>query len=176
MRWNVFTQLEESSLDCHAAIDALSPSKESSCQVTTMNVINSHLYIGTTLGVVIIAEALTMVPLAMLNCHKSSEFYIKSILPLQCEAWPTDVCTPASTAGVPRSAQSSRDQRGIVTIGRGYVDPFRDLVERLKRSYIPHSGTPVKVPLNLDSPSKPEDLYKRHAFLLTWIAEDWLNY
>lgn len=176
MRWNVFTQLEESSLDCHTAIDALSPSKESSCQVTTMNVINSHLYIGTTLGVIIIAEALTMVPLAMLNCHKSSEFYIKSILSLQCEAWPTDVCTPASTAGVPRSAQSSRDQRGIVTIGRGYVDPFRDLVERLKRSYIPHSGTPVKVPLNLDSPSKPEDLYKRHAFLLTWIAEDWLNY
>ncbi|XP_052829384.1 leucine-rich repeat serine/threonine-protein kinase 1 [Octopus bimaculoides] len=166
VRWNVHTHLQESTLDCESAVADIKRPKKKTCLVTAMNVVAGHLYVGTTLGIIVVAEALTMVPLAILQCHGTSEFYIKAIQPLQVDTGMMEVCTPASTVGIPRSAQSSRDQRGIITVGRGFVDPFRNFLEQLKRSSVPY----------LESGKLPDDMYKRHAFLISWIAEDWCNY
>ncbi len=102
----IYTQLLNtiSSLSCYELLSFSGPK----CQVSTMSVIYPYLYVGTSWGCLVVAEATTMRQLSVIRSHSDNSPYIKTLLPL-----------------VPQSStQEVGDEKeaGLLTVGRGYRD------------------------------------------------------
>ena len=136
--------------------------------MTSLNVCGAYLYIGTTWGNVIIADALTMKPLNVFRSHCAKEFYVKYILPLDSEH-PTE-----SVDDDDDDVESSTTTPGIVTIGRGFVDMVRSAQNSEKESESESDGAELE--------SKPRAMSATHEqalnnnFLISWSATDWQYY
>ncbi|XP_041363499.1 leucine-rich repeat serine/threonine-protein kinase 1-like [Gigantopelta aegis] len=170
-RWDVNARCVMERLDCSDIVTTTnSPVVVSSkrgdvgYQVTCLNVLGIYLYIGTTWGNVIIADAVTMKPLNVFKSHCAKEFYVKYILPLHSEQ-------PLECFDVDENITTSP---GIVTIGRGFVDMIGGAQTTDRES---DSVSDIS-----DLESKPKALSAtreqalNNNFLISWSASDWQYY
>ena len=127
-------------------------------QVTALNVVSGYLYIGNTRGRIIVADALTMKPLCIFPAHSSREFYVKCILPVLGQH-----DGQFDEMGVPRLP------KGVVSVGRGYVDLLNQ-----DGSSATQKGSSAEG--REKTQSSAADGYAHHTFLLSWSSLDWEYY
>jgi hypothetical protein len=121
-----------------------------------MRVSDKYLYIGTTSGCVIVADAVELKPFTVFCCHSSEDFYIRTIIPMQ-ENSPYD----------PPYLKQFKPQ-GIVTVGKGYRDIILQPQTETDPSFI---QTIANRPS--DSPRKS---VKNPTYILSWYAKNWEFY
>ncbi|CAN7984589.1 unnamed protein product, partial [Ixodes pacificus] len=95
------------------------------CQVTTMALVDTELYVGTTWGCLVVAEASTMRPITV---FRPFEEEVKAILCLP----PDGRRPPATQGGAESPVPSQRPSALVATVGKGY----RNLLGR----YLPTGG------------------------------------
>ncbi|CAH0558750.1 unnamed protein product [Brassicogethes aeneus] len=132
------------SLKSIAIEEHLSPTN---CQVTSLVILNSDLYIGTTWGCIIIAERTSLRPITIFRPYEEE---VRAIVPLaRC-----------------KNTNGSNDNTPLIaTIGRGY----RNLLSR-------YTDVPVAIGTPLPSPMGNNTLIttgKPNMFVLLWRAEHW---
>ncbi|XP_049820088.1 leucine-rich repeat serine/threonine-protein kinase 1 isoform X2 [Aethina tumida] len=131
------------SLKSIAIEEHLSPTN---CQVTSLVILNTDLYIGTTWGCVIIAERSTLRPVTIFRPYEEE---VRAIVPLaQCK----------NVSGRQENTPL------IATIGRGY----RNLLSRYTDVTV-NIGTPLPSPMGGTSYTST----KPNMFVLLWRAEHW---
>ena len=123
--------------------------------MTALNVVSGYLYIGNTRGRIIVADALTMKPLCIFPAHSSREFYVKCILPVLGQH--------DDETGVLRLP------KGVVSVGRGYVDLLNQDGSSATRKGNSADGREK-------TQSSAADGYTHHTFLLSWSSLDWEYY
>ncbi|CAG0916811.1 unnamed protein product [Notodromas monacha] len=155
-QWDTRTNSISGQLDCSKlapcseslksiAIDEhLSPGR---CQVTSMAVINSELYIGTTWGCLIVANAESMRPVTVFRPFEEDLCVIK---PMKFSSAIVEVSS--EDKAVPE--ETKQPQSVIATVGKGY----RSLIPR-------YTGVPV---------ASTETAYKRDIYAILWRVDDWL--
>ncbi|KAK3593623.1 hypothetical protein CHS0354_025515 [Potamilus streckersoni] len=181
-KWNVESMKIQEKLDCSKLIPATESYHIQSTrkfeakhyQVTALTVVDKHLYISTTWGCIIVADSQSLEPYSVFRCHGDEEFYVKAILPLR------PVIKMASSMEWNMSSLSRAfTNDGIVTIGRGYVDIIRYVMQldrqALARGEIDHSWEMVANG-SMKVTEKMKDSSKGHTFLLSWTAADWEHY
>ncbi|KAJ8934094.1 hypothetical protein NQ318_004975 [Aromia moschata] len=154
-QWDSKTRSIVNKLDCSKLVpcseslksiaieEHLSPTN---CQVTSLEVLNEELYIGTTWGCVIIAERCTLRPITIFRPYEEE---IRAIVPLM----------------MGRSSNGSYDNTPLIaTIGRGY----RNLLSRYTDIPVT-AGTPLPSPLA----GAGSTSVKPNMFVLLWRAEHW---
>ncbi|KAL3877512.1 hypothetical protein ACJMK2_035210 [Sinanodonta woodiana] len=181
-KWNVDSMKIQEKLDCSKLIPATESYQIQSTrkfeakhyQVTALTVVDKHLYISTTWGCIIVADSQSLEPYSVFRCHGDEEFYVKAILPLR------PVIKMASSMEWSMSSLSQAfTNDGIVTIGRGYVDIIRYVMQldrqALARGGIDHSWEMVANG-SMKVTGKMKDYSKGQTFLLSWTAADWEHY
>ncbi|XP_061197490.1 leucine-rich repeat serine/threonine-protein kinase 1-like [Saccostrea echinata] len=165
-RWDVETRKVEAELNCADVV----PITESGlfhayytnnhearrCQVTAMKVSGKYLYIGTTSGCVIVADAVELKPFTVFYCHNNEDFYIRAIIPLQ-ENSPSD----------PPHLKPFRPH-GIVTVGKGYQDLILKTETETDPSFI---QTIANRPSGF-----PRKSTKSPTYIISWYAKNWEFY
>lgn len=125
-------------------------------QVTALNIIDQYLYIGNTKGRIIVADAITLQPLCLFPAHSPRDFYIKCILSI------------SSRQDLVFEADQAARSKGIVSVGRGYVDLLNN------------GGAGVRKRESLAeqerNQSRPGDGMVNHTYVLSWSAENWEYY
>lgn len=145
-------------------------------QVTALLAFGQYLYASTTLGCIIVADAVTMTPKSVFRCHGNEEFYCKAILPvgptLQIKKQTSD---NANDNNVSEKSKNS----GVVTIGRGYEDVIKRVI-RLDSQVFDQNLTNGWPPGNLNSSPTSEPAAdssdKSHTFVLSWDPKHWNYY
>ncbi|KAK6169175.1 hypothetical protein SNE40_020275 [Patella caerulea] len=161
LRWNTVQRKIVNRLDISQVLSSLDNkiSTASKCQVTALNVSGRYLYIGTTLGSFIVADALTLANYNVVKCHIEKEFYIKCILPL----------LPVDDENSDDKGNIIKNSPGIVTVGKGYIDLVRVSPNK--------QDTTTKVKDNITETDKLgpalKDPLLHHTFMLSWHAENW---
>ena len=143
-------------------------------QVTAMNVIDKYLYVSTTWGCVIVADAVSLKPYSAFRCHGNEDFYCKAILPLGTHHKPKELYSrSASTSDEPVSKC-----HGIVTIGRGYIDLINHVTNLEKQALIraeSENGWSL-----VDTGSVPSQVTRSttcsHTHILSWLTDQWEYY
>lgn len=124
--------------------------------MTALNVIDQYLYIGNTKGRIIVADAITLQPLCLFPAHSPRDFYIKCILSI------------SSRQDLVFEADQAARSKGIVSVGRGYVDLLNN------------GGAGVRKRESLAEQeriqSRPGDGMVNHTYVLSWSAENWEYY
>ncbi|XP_068220598.1 leucine-rich repeat serine/threonine-protein kinase 1 isoform X12 [Palaemon carinicauda] len=163
--WDVKDQKLVNRLDCSKLVpcseslqsisieEHLSPSH---CQVSAVAVCGGEVYVGTTWGCVVVAEAESMRPITVFRPYEDE---VRAIVPLPS---PSVITDKDETAGDP--SDSDRDSECftntstplLATIGKGY----RNLLGRY--SPMPRSA-------------QPEPAVQRAMYCLLWRAHHWLN-
>ncbi|KAK4295198.1 hypothetical protein Pmani_032225 [Petrolisthes manimaculis] len=130
----------------------LSPSH---CQVSAVGVCGGEVYVGTTWGCVVVAEADSMRPITVFRPYEDE---VRAIVPLP-PSFPenTEIATEASTEEGGEEGESGPGLTPLIaTIGKGY----RNLLSR----YAP-----------LPRAAQPEPQAQRAMYCLLWRAHHWLN-
>ncbi|KAL5018104.1 hypothetical protein ScPMuIL_003826 [Solemya velum] len=133
-------------------------SKAKNYQVTTLTVADGYLYIGTTWGCIIVANAVSLTPYSVFRCHGEEDFRV--ILPL--------------FRGEMLEWEESTTVDGIVTIGRGYREVFKELTTP-KRN-MPPKRTPSENDDVFAEDNRQQDPYTDNTYILSWSASDWKFY
>ncbi|XP_062602704.1 uncharacterized protein LOC134264432 [Saccostrea cucullata] len=121
-----------------------------------MKVSDKYLYIGTTSGCVIVADAVELKPYNVFCCHSNEDFYIRTIIPLQ-ENSPPD----------PPHLKPFRPQ-GIVTVGKGYRDLILKTETETDQSFIQSiANRPT---------GSPRKSIKSPTYIISWYAKNWEFY
>ncbi|KAL4240953.1 hypothetical protein ACF0H5_001736 [Mactra antiquata] len=187
-RWDTDSNQVEAVLDCSNKIPAVDSShirkhkfEANLYQVTSLAVIDSYLYVGTTWGCIIVANAYSMEPYSVFRCHGDEEFYCKAVLPLG--AMKSGIKQPHDDSQIVHKDHRSSDSRdingghsGIVTIGRGYCDVIKYVTESNKYmlnrrdSFDEWSDTPMSESTSV------QDTYRSHTHLLSWEPNNWEHY
>ena len=117
-------------------------------QITAMKVIDKYLYLGTTWGCLIVADAenINQGPYTVFRCHSSEDFRI--ILPLH---------ETEQEEGVP----------GIITMGTG----FRDIVKQASGIDTEVDTTENDTVFDDDRPKL--SVVKNFTHILSWFARNW---
>ena len=116
-----------------------------------MNVVNRELYVGTTWGCILVADAQNLQPITCFRCHGDESFYIKAIVPL--------MYLEGEEAGGEKQWNAARKRacQSVVTVGKGY--------RSLMHQHIPFSGS-----------LEQEAEHRQLPFLLTWLADHWRTF
>ncbi|XP_063446430.1 leucine-rich repeat serine/threonine-protein kinase 1-like isoform X1 [Mytilus trossulus] len=154
-KWNAETLMIDGKFDSHVV-----PNSEAShvsthvyearnYQITSMKVIDKYLYMGTTWGCLIVADAenLQVGPYTVFRCHGSEDFRI--ILPLH-------------------DAEEEDSVPGIITIGTG----FRDIVKQASGFDTRHTNSDSSDNVFEDESPKRSAM-KNHTHILSWYAKNW---
>lgn len=208
-RWDTDKEHVEAVLDCANKIPAVESHnvqrmgkiEANHYQVTALAVVGKYLYVATTWGCVIVADAVSMEPYSVFRCHSAEEFYCKAILQLGPLIIPEQVTTHSQvpdqrlaetlyrrTARQNSLQKESREglqyendkKQGIVTVGCGYVDMI-NRVTCLKKQALLRRDTQDGWSL-ADARSSPEEtteinnLSKPLTYLLTWEPRHWEYY
>lgn len=136
-------------------------------QVTSMAILNTELYIGTTWGCIVVAERTAMRPITV---FRPFEEEVQAIVPWLHHT--ADISSSASddTAGGAHKKQSCPL---IATVGRGY----RSLIARYTDMVMTPSS--VQSPMHvyhgggLDRTGGGGDLRSQNIYSLLWRAERW---
>ena len=83
------------------------------CQVASLTILDKKLYVGTSWGCLIVADAHTMRPISVFRPFSEE---IQAIIPISTAAPPPDQGSTSAAA----SAASSSSSSLIVTLGKGY--------------------------------------------------------
>ncbi|XP_031347203.1 leucine-rich repeat serine/threonine-protein kinase 1-like isoform X2 [Photinus pyralis] len=132
------------SLKSIAIEEHLSPTN---CQVTSLAILNSELYIGTSWGCIIIAERSSLRPITV---FRPFEEEVRAIVPLIMNK---------------SSKENSDNTPLLATIGRGY----RSLLTR-------YTDVSINIGNTIQSPTATTSfsiINKQNMFLLLWRAEHW---
>lgn len=124
-------------------------------QVTAMKVSDKYLYVGTTSGCVIVADAVELKPYTVFCCHSNDDFYVRTFVPMQ-ENEQSD--SQFMKHSIPH---------GIVTVGKGY----RDLILK-PEAEIEHSSLQAFA----NRPGSPRKYVKNPTYILSWHAKNWEYY
>ncbi|CAG2250388.1 unnamed protein product [Mytilus edulis] len=154
-KWNAETLMIDGKFDSHVV-----PNSEAShvsthvyearnYQITSMKVIDKYLYMGTTWGCLIVADAenLQVGPYTVFRCHGSEDFRI--ILPLH-------------------DAEEEDSVPGIITIGTG----FRDIVKQASGYDTRHTNSDSSDNVFEDESPKRSAM-KNYTHILSWYAKNW---
>lgn len=170
-------------------------------QVTALAAIGRYLYVSTTWGCVIVADAETMDTYSVFRCHGDEEFYCKSILQLgplisqeqfNMQSQPAEsTLTETIYKRVPRQNSMQKENReslqheidkkqGIVTIGRGYLDIINRVTRLEKQALVRRDTQDGWAVVNTGSAPGQETMTdnrsKFHTFLLSWEPRHWEFY
>ena len=129
--------------------------------MTALNVVSGYLYIGNTRGRIIVADALTMKPLCIFPAHSPREFYVKCILPVL-----------GQHDGQFDETGVLRLSKGVVSVGRGYVDLLNQDGSSAARRGSSTEGKERTQSSAADGISP----FLHHTFLLSWSSLDWEYY
>ncbi|XP_052762538.1 leucine-rich repeat serine/threonine-protein kinase 1-like [Mya arenaria] len=172
--WNGTTNEKIGELDCSSVIPKLERGHLSKfpvnfAQVTDMLVHGRSLYVGTTWGCVIVADAQTLQPRSVFRCH--SRDFLKTILPL-------GTANPFKRVeNIPPEGKDS--DGGIVTIGRGYIDVINHVMQ-LENQVVKHDTADEFGIFNSGSQRVEEgkgQLWNDcNTFVLAWDAKHWNYY
>uniref|UniRef100_K1R5J3 non-specific serine/threonine protein kinase n=1 Tax=Magallana gigas TaxID=29159 RepID=K1R5J3_MAGGI len=163
--WNVKTKEVEAELNCADVV----PITESGSlhayftnnlearkyQVTAMRVSDKYLYVGTTSGCVIVADAVELKPYTVFCCHSSEDFYVRTIVPMQ-ENEQSD--SQFMKHGIPY---------GIVTVGKGYRDLILKPETEMEHNFLQAFA---------NRPGSPRKSVKNPTYILSWHAKNWEYY
>ena len=95
--------------------DQLSPSK---CQVSMLHALKDELFIGTNGGCLIIAESSSLRPVTVFRPHEQE---IKTLHAYEaCDINSTEKSRKSSNSSSQKTSLSSKRERYLVTIGKGY--------------------------------------------------------
>lgn len=123
-------------------------------QVSAVGVCGGEVYVGTTWGCVVVAEADSMRPITVFRPYEDE---VRAIVPLPPSVPEnTEIATEASTEDGEEGEGSPGPTPLIATIGKGY----RNLLGR----YAP-----------LPRAAQPEPQAQRAMYCLLWRAHHWLN-
>ena len=120
-------------------------------QVTALTVLDKYLYIGTTWGCVIVANAMTLHHYTVFRCHSDQDFFIRTILPLYENA---DHSPDGSTVG------------GVVTVGKGYVPLIQPNVKT-------ETVDDRESDFLTQHKSRTFSEFDRNTHILSWLAKHW---
>ncbi|XP_049858112.1 leucine-rich repeat serine/threonine-protein kinase 1 isoform X1 [Schistocerca gregaria] len=129
----------------------LSPGK---CQVTSLAILNSELYIGTTWGCIVVAELSTMRPITVFRPYEEE---VRAIIPL--------VRLSADITGFRNTTEDCNTGKIsyplVASVGKGY----RSLISRY---------TDTVVTPSIQSPtSVPADARNQNMYIILWRTENW---
>ncbi|XP_021920937.1 leucine-rich repeat serine/threonine-protein kinase 1 isoform X3 [Zootermopsis nevadensis] len=145
----------------------LSPGK---CQVTSMAILNTELYIGTTWGCIVVAERLTMRPITV---FRPFEEEVRAIVPLLPPAAEDSYATSDDITVMPADSQKQSCPL-IATVGRGY----RSLIARYTDMVMTPTG--IQSPIHMYCGSNVDrigggasEVRSHNMYALLWRAERW---
>ena len=125
--------------------------------MTALKVSDKYLYIGTTSGCVIVADALEIKPYTVFCCHSNEDFYVRAIIPMQDNDHYSD-----------SHPLTQYSPHGIVTIGKGYRDLILKPEVEMESSFIQmRTSKPT---------ASPRKMVKNPTYLLSWHAKNWEFY
>ena len=185
-QWNADKRVIKNRLDCSKlvpcseslktiAIDEhFSPGR---CQIASMVVQDDKLYIGTSWGCLIVAEAIAMRPITVFRPFSEE---IQAIVAIK-EPLPVDLATtPKKKSSANQSEEHSARSEGnplIVTIGKGYRSLIGRYVNMDKRhSSIKSETESLRAVNKLGEERDYEDSYNNAStmYALLWRPDDWL--
>ena len=185
-QWNADKRVIKNRLDCSKlvpcseslktiAIDEhFSPGR---CQIASMVVQDDKLYIGTSWGCLIVAEAIAMRPITVFRPFSEE---IQAIVAIK-EPLPVDLATTPKkkSAGNQSEEHSARSEGNplIVTIGKGYRSLIGRYVNMDKRhSSIKSETESLRAVNKLGEERDYEDSYNNAStmYALLWRPDDWL--
>lgn len=114
----------------------LNPSK---CQIKSLAIMDDELYIGTTLGSLIIVEASTMIPKVVFRPFAEEIRLILTVDPSKLVHFSNNSNIFESTS----DAKFNRNKKFIITIGKGFrnlLDRYLNPLHDSNTSLITHSG------------------------------------
>ncbi|XP_069680319.1 leucine-rich repeat serine/threonine-protein kinase 1 isoform X2 [Periplaneta americana] len=174
-QWDPTTHSILNKLDCSKLVpcseslksisieEHLSPGK---CQVTSMAILNTELYIGTTWGCIVVAEKSTMRPITV---FRPFEEEVRAIVPL-LRPIAEDCITPTDeTANTPADMQKKQSCPLIATVGRGY----RSLIARYTDMVMTPTGIQSPTHMYHDRTGGASDGRSHNMYALLWRAERW---
>ena len=144
-------------------------------QVTAMNVIDKYLYVSTTWGCVIVADAASLRPYSAFRCHGNEDFYCKAILPLG----PIHRVKELYNRNPSTHEDSLSECRGVVTVGRGYVDLINHVTNLEKQALVrgdAENGWSLVDTGSVKSSQPMKTPVSSHTHVLSWLTEQWENY
>lgn len=167
-----------------------------------MNAIGQYLYVSTTWGCVIVADAISMDPFSVFRCHSDEEFYCKAILQLGPLLTPEQLHLhtpapeqkPAETIYRRLAPQNSKNTegrdsqhanitdkyQGVVTIGRGYCDIIRRVSKLEKQALVRRDTEDGWSVVDTGSTPEQEEVRSKqenfHTYLLSWEPKNWEFY
>ncbi|KAJ9598231.1 hypothetical protein L9F63_011052, partial [Diploptera punctata] len=169
-QWDPATHSILNKLDCSKLVpcseslksisieEHLSPGK---CQVTSMAILNTELYIGTTWGCIVVAERSTMRPITV---FRPFEEEVRAIVPL---------LRLANEDGVASADDGQKKQCCplIATVGRGY----RSLIARYTDMVMTPTGiqSPMHVYHSGERTGGLGEVRNHNMYALLWRAERW---
>ena len=140
-----------------------------------MNVIDKYIYVSTTWGCVIVADAASLRPYSAFRCHGNEDFYCKAILPLGSAYRVKELYKRVSLS----REDSSSECRGVVTVGRGYVDLINHVTNLEKQALIrgdAENGWSLVDTGSVISSQPMKTAVSSHTHVLSWLTEQWENY
>ena len=140
-----------------------------------MNVIDKYIYVSTTWGCVIVADAVSLKPYSAFRCHGNEDFYCKAILPLGSSGKPKVIYDRLSGCG----DESSPECRGVVSIGRGYVDLINHVTNLEKQALIrgdAENGWSLVDTGSVVSTPTMQTVISSHTHVLSWLTDQWEYY
>ena len=140
-----------------------------------MNVIDKYIYVSTTWGCVIVADAASLKPYSAFRCHGNEDFYCKAILPLRSLNKPKEIFSRLSSV----RDDSASECRGIVTIGRGYIDLINQVTNLEKQALIradAENGWSLVDTGSVISQQTTKTTTCSHTYILSWLTDQWEYY
>lgn len=139
-------------------------------QVTSMAILNTELYVGTTWGCIIVAERSTMRPVTVFRPFAEE---VRAIVPLLCPTAEVSFATGDNVTGTTPDAHKKQNCPLIATVGRGY----RSLIARYTDMVMTPTG--VESPMHMYQGNGAHqivgggDVRAHNMYALLWRAEKW---